>query len=83
MIDTLNPLRWLIAELPAYVAPERLSELMTRLDEQKRQYTRKTKIHELERRIATTARFPPTPANTRRLARWRATVARLKEEAAQ
>jgi hypothetical protein len=40
---------------------------------------RLAKLAELEQRIATTARFFPSPANEQRLARWPATQAKLKE----
>lgn len=80
MIPIDNPLKWLLAELPAYVPPDRLLELMARYDAQKTAYYAAVKMRDLKRKITSAQRWPSSENKTERIARWQAQLDRLKEE---
>lgn len=74
-----HPLKWLLAELPSYVPPDRLDDLLTRYAINKRRYERQIKIRRAERIIRVyTRRDNPRDAPT--IARWQAKLAALKGE---
>jgi hypothetical protein len=75
-----NPLKWLLAELPGYIEPRMLDRLMEEYEANKQAYERQIKIRALERIIATNERFAPSADRDARLARWKAKLAKLKEE---
>lgn len=75
-----NPLKWLLRELPDYMPPDQLRRLLTAYDANKRAYERSIKMRHIERIIRTTERFAPSNEREARLTRWRAKLAKLKEE---
>jgi hypothetical protein len=75
-----NPLKWLLGQLPAYIAPAELAELMERYTANKRAYDRETKIRHAKRIIANYERFSQSPANAAVITKWRATLARRESE---
>jgi hypothetical protein len=75
-----NPLRWLLAALPGYIEPEALAVLMERYDANKRAYEREIGIRALERKIKNAQHWPPSSERDARLARWKAKLAKLKED---
>jgi chromatin segregation and condensation protein Rec8/ScpA/Scc1 (kleisin family) len=77
---TDNPLKWLLAQLPDYLTPEQLNHLMAAYEANKARYYLDVKIRDAERRIRIYERWPNDNDPTR-LARWRAKLARLKEQA--
>lgn len=81
MITVIYPMAWLLSQLPDYVPAERLQELLTRLDTQKRAYARDVKINDLERRIRM-ARLRPSATQEAQIASATAKLERLRAEAA-
>lgn len=77
-IEAVNPLKWLLAQLPAYVAPERLPVLLAEFDENKQRYTL-TKIRAIERKIANARRWTHHENAAARIVRWEAQIAKLRE----
>jgi hypothetical protein len=73
-----NPLKWLLSELPSYIAPDQLAELLARYDAQKQRYYDAVKVRDLERKIAFARRWPPSDNQTERIARWQAQLGTLK-----
>lgn len=80
MIDVDNPLKWLLAELPAYLTPAHLPVLLARYETQKRRYYHAVKLRDLERKIKSAERWPPSGDRTAHMERWRARLAKMKEE---
>lgn len=74
-----SPLKWLLHELPAYIDPAPLEALMERYRANKRAYERQIKINQTERVITTIARRND-PRDSAKLDRWRAKLAKLKED---
>ena len=74
-----NPLKWLLAELPAYIQPMQLDVLMTCYNINKHAYERQVKIRHAERIISGYAQRND-PRDARTIARWRAKLAQLKEQ---
>ncbi|HNP72818.1 MAG TPA: hypothetical protein PLO33_15030 [Kouleothrix sp.] len=78
MITETYPLKWLLEQLPDYIPPAALAELLTRFEAQKQRYSHNVKVNDLERRIRY-AKGRPWPADTEQLARLEAKLAKLKE----
>ena len=78
-MNTDNPLKWLLYELPAYIDPAPLVALMERYEANKRIYDREVRIRHAERVIKVFERRND-PSEATRLARWQAKLAKLKEE---
>jgi len=79
-IDIDNPLKWLLAALPSYIEPEALAVLLERYEAQKRRYYTAVKLHDLERKITIAERWEMSDNRTEHLERWKAKLAKLKEE---
>ena len=78
-MTTANPLKWLLAELPAYVEPGPLASLMERYEANKRAYDLEAKIRRAERIVRYHARRND-PRDTATIARWQAKLSKLKEK---
>jgi hypothetical protein len=78
MIDIDNPLKWLLSELPAYIAPDQLAELMARYDAQKQRYYDAVKLRDLERKIQFARHWTNTDKRAERIQRWQAQLDKLK-----
>lgn len=74
-----HPLKWLLAELPAYIEPAQLAALMERYEANKHAYARERKIRQAERIIKSYERRNYAH-EAQSIARWRDKLARLKEE---
>jgi hypothetical protein len=74
-----NPLKWLLKELPDYIAPASLADLMERYEANKKAYARQIKINQAERMIKIYERRD-VPYEAASIARWREKLARLQEE---
>lgn len=79
MTQAQNPLKWLLAQLPAEIEPARLTSLMERYWENKRDYEKLVKIRQAERTIKT-IQYRNNPSDQAKLAHWHAKLARLKSE---
>jgi hypothetical protein len=71
---TTNPLRWLLAELPSYVAPAPLAELLARYEANKKAYELDAKIRHAERIIKAHTRW----GDTELVRRWKMKLEKLK-----
>jgi hypothetical protein len=79
MSTAQNPLKWLLAELPAEIDPAPLAALMERYQANKRAYEQQIKIRAIERTIKG-IQFRNNPNDAAKLARWHAKLAKLSEE---
>jgi hypothetical protein len=73
-MTTTNPLRWLLAELPAYIEPAPLAELMARYEANKRAYDLDAKIRHAERIVTVYSRR----GDTELVRRWQAKLEKLR-----
>jgi hypothetical protein len=73
-----NPLKWLLAELPALIEPAPLDSLMERYRLHRVAYERQVKISAVER-VIKTIQFRNNPNDAAKLVRWHAKLAKLKE----
>jgi len=53
-----HPLKWLLGQLPAYIAPAELERLLIAFDAHKRHYAHAVKIRDAERRIRIYEHWP-------------------------
>jgi hypothetical protein len=74
-----SPLAWLLAALPAHVAPDALAPLLDAYRANKRAYERQVKIRAAERTIKT-IQYRNDPRDHAKLARWHAKLDKLKGE---
>ncbi|MBK8200237.1 MAG: hypothetical protein IPK75_17970 [Acidobacteria bacterium] len=82
MITETYPLKWLLEQLPNYIAPEALAELLRRFEVQKQRYSHNVKINDLERRL----RYEESPVgrkpNAERIASLQAKLQKRKHKQA-
>lgn len=76
-MTTTNPLKWLLHELPAYIEPAPLAELMERYAANNKAYILEAKIRHAERIVKACTRH----GDTALVVRWQAKLDTLKARA--